>query len=431
MNINLFSNVVCDMFVVYAMHIVLMKYYSKKANFLNWLVVGVYIVADTIIYAVNDNSTIFVISSLILYFLFTLGYNIKVRVSNFVFAVVFLSMGICTELLGLYISSFAYKKIDSSTNINLIVSSLIISRILFLIFLYVVSEILAKNKKTEIPNKNIVSTLLIPVLSIFLVIYVFSVEPFDQYSIENVGNVGAMVAIICLMLIDIISCWIFDRQHALYNLSLEKKNLELTVEMQQRLYENELGIRERIAKMNHDNKNMLIGLETEIKEGHIDSALYTIDNIICTNYSNSIVKSGHYAIDAVIGYKASRASEYGISIKPSFKLEKMPSIENVDISVLLGNSLDNAIEYLKDHQNCRRVVEVDVVYSKGVLDFRIQNELEEEINITKESNIYSSKEGDFHGYGIKSMRYIAEKYDGNLVLSSSNMMFTCEAILYC
>lgn len=112
-------------------------------------------------------------------------------------------------------------------------------------------------------------------------------------------------------------------------------------------------------------------------------------------------------------------------------MESEPEVASEDICVMLGNALDNAMEYLTIHVSCSREIHVRVRYEKGILSIRVINEVEEAISVAEKRFCKSSKTGEEHGYGLKSIDYVAEKYGGRLILTCDNRYFECGMLLYC
>ena len=97
----------------------------------------------------------------------------------------------------------------------------------------------------------------------------------------------------------------------------------------------------------------------------------------------------------------------------------------------IGNALDNAIDYLKDHTECTKRIDVDIAYPKGVFHMKTRNHVTGNIDIKDEQDIKTTKKEDGHGYGLKSISHIAQKYGGKMILTCKDELFECGGILYC
>ena len=142
-------------------------------------------------------------------------------------------------------------------------------------------------------------------------------------------------------------------------------------------------------------------------------------------------QSGWYPLDAVVNYKEISANKLGLRFRTEYFLESEPAVASEDICVMMGNALDNAMEYLAAHPSCTREIKIHVRHEKGILNIKVGNAVEEWIKVTDRRFCASSKQGEGHGFGLKSIDYVAGKYDGRLILSSREKYFECGMILYC
>ncbi len=95
----------------------------------------------------------------------------------------------------------------------------------------------------------------------------------------------------------------------------------------------------------------------------------------------------------------------------------------VDIYALFGNAFDNAIEALKNVPEEKRVVSLTVQKNGRFLGIRMENYCERVLQFADGLPITVKQEKNFHGYGMKSISYITEKYGGNLLAEQSGDMF--------
>ena len=86
----------------------------------------------------------------------------------------------------------------------------------------------------------------------------------------------------------------------------------------------------------------------------------------------------------------------------------------MDICSIFGNALDNAIEYEKKlDQKEKRMIQVSVFSQKEFLIIRIENYCEEELEFKKQLPVTTKAHREFHGYGLKSVRYVTTGLAGS------------------
>jgi hypothetical protein len=102
-------------------------------------------------------------------------------------------------------------------------------------------------------------------------------------------------------------------------------------------------------------------------------------------------------------------------------------MSDADLCCLYSNLMENALEACLRMKTGRRNIRVAVVRSgPGSLTFRIQNSTDGNVQVNGDSFL-SSKSGDHTGYGLLSIRSIAEKYDGIVSFSWNKSERTFEA----
>lgn len=101
-------------------------------------------------------------------------------------------------------------------------------------------------------------------------------------------------------------------------------------------------------------------------------------------------------------------------------------IQDMDLCVLIGNTLDNAVRSI---QNCRKQKSLSLILqcNEEKLYMELKNSCEGTVSF-HDGLPLSTRQG--HGYGSKSIRYLAEKYHGIYSFELSGDMFITKVILH-
>ena len=105
-------------------------------------------------------------------------------------------------------------------------------------------------------------------------------------------------------------------------------------------------------------------------------------------------------------------------------MEKLSFIRENDIYALLGNILDNAIEASeKRKKDEERVVSISTISKEGFI--RIHEENFFDGDLIYENNVLKTTKQNklYHGFGVKSIKLIAEKYHGDVSISAKDGKF--------
>lgn len=190
-------------------------------------------------------------------------------------------------------------------------------------------------------------------------------------------------------------------------------------------YEELYNYQNQIRTFRHDIKNKLLSVSGLVADNQIDAAINAIkgEADFLDEANNSIINSGNPAVDAVLQSKLSLAEAKGITLKLSLKITQSIAVDMLELGVLIGNALDNALEAVEAlDSSCEKTVFVSIITKGGRLIISVENPVDTEIDTKK---IDSSKADRInHGYGIKSMKTIAEKYNGDVFVFCEENVFT-------
>ena len=106
---------------------------------------------------------------------------------------------------------------------------------------------------------------------------------------------------------------------------------------------------------------------------------------------------------------------------------QMEFINTVDLYAILGNALDNAIEAVeKFRQQEMRQIDVLIHRQQSFLVIQILNPIPSDSSFVYEEELPVTTKGDrqYHGFGLRSMRYLVKKYDGCLTVGTEDGCFS-------
>lgn len=201
------------------------------------------------------------------------------------------------------------------------------------------------------------------------------------------------------------------------------KTAEELVKQQQKQFSLMLENNEKTAKQRHDYKNFVIGLLSEFNSGEYEKIKGRLQGELeeLNDVSNK-VSSGNDVVDTIIGYKMSEARNVGVAIDFDYRNISGINISGVDLSILLGNAIDNALEAaarLKDDWG--KNVNVFMVVNNDRVIITVTNNVDENIDVNCLKSTKSDSQS--HGFGIINMHSIASKYNGEVVFECEDNVF--------
>ena len=142
---------------------------------------------------------------------------------------------------------------------------------------------------------------------------------------------------------------------------------------------------------------------------------------------DTVIKTGNVMVDAILNSKISLALNKKIEVNAKAKVPPNLKVSEIDLCVIIGNLVDNAMEAcLKLGENGRRI-RIYVGIFKDYLYISVANTTGG--GIKKSEMGYISSKGANHGFGLMRIDKIAEKYGGHVNRQHENDAFATEVML--
>ncbi len=179
---------------------------------------------------------------------------------------------------------------------------------------------------------------------------------------------------------------------------------------------------EIIERKCHDLKHQISALRTMSDEER-EKSLDEIENAVMIY--GKIAKTTNPVLNAVLTEKGLLCEKYNIKFTYMLDGDSFAFMDSVDLSILFGNALDNAIEsVVKEEDEKKRVIKCHSSIKDGFLGVYIENYCKDEVLFENGNPVTSKLNGEKrHGFGVKSIRYIVEKYGGSAYIDYANNLF--------
>ena len=143
---------------------------------------------------------------------------------------------------------------------------------------------------------------------------------------------------------------------------------------------------------------------------------------------DTLYHSGNLQLDSILNAKLAIAEKGQIRIHCDASIPPQLHVSDLDLCVILGNLLDNAIEScrkIKDPDE--RFIRVYIGILKKQLYISITNATSETVK-QRTDHYFTTKRGD-HGHGLKRVDQVVKKYDGYLNRQNEPGIFATEIVL--
>lgn len=167
------------------------------------------------------------------------------------------------------------------------------------------------------------------------------------------------------------------------------------------------------AKLYHDLHNHIEAIYQCLTQGDIQEAVQYCEELRTpVREISQTVWTGDKAIDYLISSKMALAEQEHIQTKVNIEYPHNTNIRSVDLTTILGNLLDNALEAAEMASAHLRFINLTVRRINAMLIIKVENGYGE-VPAQENGNLLTSKmDKAFHGWGLKSVQTAAEHYDG-------------------
>lgn len=179
----------------------------------------------------------------------------------------------------------------------------------------------------------------------------------------------------------------------------------------------------------HDYHNHLQSLKGFLSLNKVDQMKNYLNELETDLDSiDTLYHSGNLQLDSILNAKLAIAEKGQIRIHCDASIPPQLHVSDLDLCVILGNLLDNAIEScrkIKDPDE--RFIRVYIGILKKQLYISITNATSETVK-QRTDHYFTTKRGD-HGHGLKRVDQVVKKYDGYLNRQNEPGVFATEIVL--
>jgi len=138
--------------------------------------------------------------------------------------------------------------------------------------------------------------------------------------------------------------------------------------------------------------------------------------------------TGNEALDTILMEKGLYCRMHGINWTCIADGSLLNGMDVIDLYTLMGNALDNAVESV-EQLDTARIIEVRIEPKNSFNMIQIENSCNPSLEISGTQISTTKKDSENHGFGLKSIQSIAEKYGGNMVINAKDGRFVLTVLL--
>lgn len=415
--------IICGLVATYVIYSLMNQFlpggkYSKKIEQISYI--G-YFILSMLCYFLCQIPIVLLIFNLLSFVLLSMNYiaDMKQRLIAvvYIYGILFI-----IEMLVAVGTGYIHFPLEAASEYSSILGQ-IANQLLGLLIVAIVKRRAKKRKYVSLPLLYWVCIVTIPLFSLYFLIILFHIGKWNR--------INTILNMLFIVLINFSIIRLYD----LVIDAMEDKTEKLLFEQQNKYYEKQLGIMQVAFKANnslqHDLKEHLLVLKTYLNEDLNRDASNYVDKMIQVEMMErgEFVRSGNTIIDSILNFKFQEATEKGIQIDTNVCIPENLKIEAFDITVVIGNLLDNAIDAvskLKDNKE----ISFELIYNRRRLMLLVTNPYNGEVKENNGILLTSKKESLFHGIGLQNVENIVKKYNGTMDWHSKEHKFEICIMLY-
>lgn len=374
----------------------------------------------TIVRLFNDIPIVMLISNIIGLVLISINYQqkIKKRLVSIMFItfVLFIAETVVTVLTG-YINFPLFDKNNYSSIFGIVSLQIV---------LYTITTGLQKFKNIRngapVPVMHWIGLATIPAFSLYIIVILFYAK--------GLSIVQILICLLFLLWININVFTLYDSVLAYSAAQAEKRLLIQQNNYYEKQFELMQSSEKAMRSMRHDwinhisaMKELLLVNNKEVLQQYLDEAEKKIKQ------HSKQVDSGSLILDSILNFKLREATQNNIKTNVDVKVPDKLNIASFDLTVILGNLLDNAIQASMMIESQDRLVKINIMYKIGILTITIENNFNGDIICNGKNIVTSKKEKENHGYGIMNVKKVVEKYNGIFKTEHSDKIFAATVML--
>lgn len=227
-----------------------------------------------------------------------------------------------------------------------------------------------------------------------------------------------------LSLLGLVLLYIFAIEYDLYDNYYKLKYL---LEKDQIRYEVSKEYTDLINMKCHDLKHQIRKIKGEIQID--DEYVEELEHVI--RIYDSDIKTGNEALDIILTEKNQVCIKENIDATFMVNGKIVSFMKPADLYSLFGNIMDNAIEAVRKlSDEDMRQISLVVDEEAGIVHIRQQNYFNGEVRLTDDKLMLTTKDDEEnHGFGLKSIRYVTEKYGGILNAEIRDQIFIMNILI--
>ena len=281
----------------------------------------------------------------------------------------------------------------------------------------------ARYKKNTLPiglKRNDVTSVVLIAMMVFAVGNLNFVEintPFNGSYPADIFYIRTLVLLVGVVML------YTQREHRLASFSIiELSAVNNILSKQYDQYKFQTEAIDLVNQRYHDLKHQIQVIRNETNPEKKEAYLNDLEKDI--SMYGSLYNTGSDVVDTILATKAKTLYDKHINFTCVSDGKRLDILSVMDIVSIFGNALDNAIESVSGVASIdKRLIKLSIYSKHQLLMIKIENYYEHDIKKENGELVTTKKDTLNHGYGIKSIKSVVKKYDGEVSIDTADGWF--------
>lgn len=187
------------------------------------------------------------------------------------------------------------------------------------------------------------------------------------------------------------------------------------------------SIHKEMRGYKHDFHHHLQALKGQLEAGEVERAIAYIEKLDHQLMNvDTLLKTGNVSLDAILSAKIAQAKAENITVTVKANVPDSLTISDLELSIIIGNLLDNAIEACRIAVG-ERFIRIFISMKGNMLYFSMLNAAGEKKK--KTGSLFLTHKAGVHGFGLRRAEAILEEHGGWVKYNSEDGAFTSEFLV--
>lgn len=298
--------------------------------------------------------------------------------------------------------------------------TIVMGNFIFFLLEVIIERKVGVKRSYYIKNRHWLAMLSVPVISIIVCIRILLP---DRRGVRS-------TIVLFLLFINVFIFYLHDEVQKSYIETAKQEEMKIQMSQYAKELEMMMKSQDRLNKIHHDYKHHLTTIGAMAKTGgneEILSYLKQMENIAGTALCHHLYTENRN-MNNLLNYILEDSKSVIENPEISVEIPNHIGEELFDISIIVGNLMDNAIRGTAASDERR--LSFQMYYGKGIMNIQIENSIKDTLKVRNGIYLTTKSRKEGHGIGLQNVKLVVEKYHGQMEICHTEKSFQVKILLY-